>query len=315
MESGELQVILLNNIMRIYLVIFFIGILLFSCKKENIIPNNNVPYYGEIPTLLLENYVNRAYIDLLGREPLDDEMINDVQFLRDNNVTIGSRDTLLYKLQFDTSFIQGDSSYKIAYFHRFYEMIKIRLIEGASNGYINSQNGNWHQLYLNDSLGGNMIEANKKRLEFTKLNDVIKSEKQYLNADISVRELHRCMIYNSVYDDINMNTFNYINAVFDNLLFRYPTAFEFNECQLMIDNNSTQILMGKSGNSKFDMGDIICDSDEFYEGLVNWTYITFLNRFATAQEKDELMNDLIINNDYQKIQRIVMTSDEYAHFD
>ena len=83
----------------------------------------------------------------------------------------------------------------------------------------------------------------------------------------------------------------------------------------MIDDNSTQILIGSSGNSKFDMGTIICNSDEFYEGLVNWTYITFLGREATAQEKDELMNDLIINNDYQKIQRIIMSSDEYAHFD
>jgi hypothetical protein len=152
-------------------------------------------------------------------------------------------------------------------------------------------------------------------LEYNKLNDIIKSEKQYLNGAISIIEYHRRMIYNSIYDDINMNTFNYINAVFDNLLFRYPTIYEFNECKLMIDDNSTQILMGSSGNSKFDMGTIICNSDEFYEGLVNWTYITFLGREAMAQEKDELMNDLIINNDYQKIQRIIMSSDEYAHFD
>ena len=47
----------------------------------------------------------------MGREPLDDEMIEDVQFLRDNEVTVESRDQLLYKLQFDTTFIEGDSSY------------------------------------------------------------------------------------------------------------------------------------------------------------------------------------------------------------
>ena len=63
-----------KNIVYILVVLFFAS----ACKKEdNIIPNNNVPYYGEIPTLLLENYVNRCYIDLLGREPLDDEMILD----------------------------------------------------------------------------------------------------------------------------------------------------------------------------------------------------------------------------------------------
>jgi len=299
-------------------IVYILVALLFtsSCKKkDNIIPDNNAPYYGEIPTLLLENYVNRAYIDLLGREPLDDEMILDVQFLRSNEVTIESRDTLLYKLQYDTNYVVGDSSYKIAYFHRFYDMVKVRLIEGSSNAYINSENANWLFDYQKDSIAGNMIDANKKMLEYNKLNDIIKSEKQYLNGTISVIEYHLRMIYNSVYDDINMNTFNYINAAFDNLLFRYPTIYEFNECQLMIDDNSTQLLMGSSGNSKFDMGTIICNSNEFYEGLVNWTYITFLGREASAQERDELMNNLIINNDYQKIQRIIMSSDEYAHFD
>ena len=296
-----------------YILIFFLAI---SCEREdNIIPDNNAPYYGEISTLLLENYVNRCYIDLLGREPLDDEMISDVQFLRDNEVTIESRDDLLHKLQYDTTFVEGDSSYNQAYFHRFYDLVKVRLIEGASDSYINEQNANWLLIYTNDSLSGNMITAYKRLLEYNKLNDILKSEKQYRNGSISIIELHRRMIYNSIYDNINMNTFNYINAVFDNLLFRFPTNYEFNECMLMIDDNSTQILMGSSGNCKLDVATIICNSDEFYEGLVNWSYITFLGREATSTERDKLMNDLIINSDYQKVQRSIMSSDEYAHFD
>jgi hypothetical protein len=189
------------------------------------------------------------------------------------------------------------------------------LIEGASNSYISAGKSNWFFYYTNDSLAGNMIAAYKRLLEYNKLNDILKSENQYRNGVISVVELHRRMIYNSIYDDINMNTFNYINAVFDNLLFRYPTSYEFDECMYMIDNNSTQLLMGSSGNCKLDVATIICNSDEFYEGLVNWTYITFLGREADAQERDELMNDLIINSDYQRIQRIILSSDEYAHFD
>ena len=85
-----------------------------SCKKDSdIIANNNAPYYGEIPTILLENYVNRIYIDLIGREPLDNEMLSDVQFLRDADITLESRDSLLYKLQFDTTFVEGDFSLSI----------------------------------------------------------------------------------------------------------------------------------------------------------------------------------------------------------
>ena len=71
-------------------------------------------------------------------------------------------------------------------------------------------------------LAGNMINFYKRLLEYNKLNDILKSENQYRNGIISVSELHRRMVYNSIYDDINMNTFNYINAIFDNLLFQIP---------------------------------------------------------------------------------------------
>ena len=114
---------------RVVLYIVFVAITIIACKKDAvIIPNNNAPIYSEIPTILLENYVNRLYIDLIGREPLDDEMSSDVEFLRNNDVTLESRDSLIYKLQFDTNFVTGDSSYKQAYFHRLYEMVKVRLI-------------------------------------------------------------------------------------------------------------------------------------------------------------------------------------------
>ena len=140
-------------------------------------------------------------------------------------------------------------------------------------------------LNMKKILLGNMINAYKRLLEYNKLNDILKSENQYRNGIISVSELHRRMVYNSIYDDINMNTFNYINAIFDNLLFRYPTNYEFNECKLMIDDNSTQVLMGSSGNCKYDVTTIICDSDEFYEGLVNWSYITFLEEKQRSRKR------------------------------
>ena len=61
-----------------YFYIVSIFFLISSCKKDpDIINNNNAPYYSEIPTLLLENYINRVYIDLIGREPLDQEMLDD----------------------------------------------------------------------------------------------------------------------------------------------------------------------------------------------------------------------------------------------
>ncbi len=301
--------------MRLFSYFLFLILCVSSCKKDpEIIVNNDAPYYAEIPTILLENYVNRLYIDLLGREPLDDEMINDVQYLRDTDVTIDSRDSLLYKLQFDTTYIEGDSSYKFAYFHRMYEMMKVRLLEGASNAYISDDLNNFWNDYVKDSINGDLLSANKKLLEYNILKSVLDSELEYYNNEIELNEIHRRMIYNSVYDKINMNTFNFINAAFDNLLFRYPTQYEFDEVYLMIEDNTAQVVLGSSGNNKEAFTHIICNTREFYEGVITWAYGTLLARNPTSEETDILMQKFYYDHDFQWVQRQIMQSDEYAHF-
>ena len=298
-----------------YFYITCIIFLIFSCEKDSeIINNNNAPYYSEIPTLLLENYVNRVYIDLIGREPLDQEMINDVQFLRDTDVSLESRDSLLLRLQYDTTYVEGDSSYKFAYFHRIYEMMKVRLIEGASNSYIGSELNTFYNNYIQDSINGNMLDAYKRLLKYNQLNNVLESELQYYHGEIEINEMCRIMINNPVYDNINMNTFNFVNAAFDNLLFRYPTEYEFDQVYKMIDDNTAQIVLGSSGNNKEDFTYIICDSREFYQGMIIWTYNTLLARNPTSVEVDLLMNDFYFSHDYQWLQRQIMKTDEYAHF-
>ena len=297
------------------LFIISVAITITACKKDVvIIPNNNAPIYSEIPTILLENYVNRLYIDLIGREPLDDEMSSDVQFLRDNDVSFQSRDSLIFKLQFDTVFIPGDSSYKIAYFHRIYEMVKVRLIEGVSNSHIQTVMNTRYNRYVNDSLGGNLISAHENLMKYYRFKDVISSESAYYNGLINIKEMHRRMINNPIYDNINMNTFNFVNAAFDNLLFRFPTQYEFNNSYAMIEDEQPYSVLGSSGTNKEDFINIICNTREFYEGIIHWTYLTLLARVPTTTETDFLMNDFYISCDFLKLQRYVMQTDEYAHF-
>jgi len=302
----------LNN--KIGYIICFL-IVVSSCKKDIlVIDDNNPPVYSAIPTVLIENYINRIYIDLIGREPLDSEMLIDVQYLRNNDVSIESRDSLIYKLQFDTLYIEGDESYKLAYFHRIYDMVKVRLIEGASNGDISFYMSNHYADYEVDSVAGNLIEAQKHLLKYYRLSAIIDSELDYYINIIDIKEMHKRMIYNSIYDQINMNTFNFVNAAFDNLLFRYPTQNEFNNSYFMIEDNQPFTIFGYSGSNKLDFTNLICDSREFYEGIIQWTYLTMLARIPTSIERDFLMNDFYITTDFQKLQRFIMTTDEYAHF-
>ena len=290
-------------------------LLVSSCEKETVIvSNNDAPFYDKIPTVLLENYVNRIYIDLIGREPLDSEMVNDVEYLRENDVSFESRDFLIYKLQFDTVYISGDISYKFAYFHRIYDMVKVRLIEGASNGDISFYMSNHFADYEVDSVAGNLIEAQKHLIEYYKLKLVIDSESGYYDNIFDIKEMHKRMIYNSIYDQINMNTFNFINAAYDNLLFRYPTQNEFNNSYSMIEDKQPYTIFGFSGSNKYDFTNLICNSREFYEGVIHWAYLTMLARTPSTIERDFLMNDFYITNDFQKLQRFIMITDEYAHF-
>lgn len=301
----------MSRIIYISLLLAF----LFSCKKDDdVIPNNNAPYYSEVPTILLENYVNRIYIDLIGREPLDIEMEQDVQYLRDADVSQESRNDLLYKLQNDTNYVEGDSSYKFVYYHRIYGMLKARLLEGVSNSYIGSELNNWYSNYENALAAGDILSANKKLLQYNILNDVLLSELQYYHGEIEINEMHRRMIYNSVYDNIHMNTFNYVNAAFDNLLFRFPTQYEFSQTYTMLQDNTSQIVLGSSGNNKEDFSYIITNTREFYEGIIIWSYQTLLARMPTVQELDYLMQVFYIDHDFQWLQRQIMKDDEYAQF-
>ncbi|MBG66155.1 MAG: hypothetical protein CMP73_05815, partial [Flavobacteriales bacterium] len=180
----------MSRIIYISLLLAF----LFSCKKDDdIISNNNAPYYSEVPTILLENYVNRIYIDLIGREPLDIEMEQDVQYLRDADVSQESRNDLLYKLQNDTNYVEGDSSYKFVYYHRIYGMLKARLLEGVSNSYIGQDLNNWYNAYQDALAAGDVLSANKKLLQYNILNDVLLSELQYYHGEIEINEMHRRM--------------------------------------------------------------------------------------------------------------------------
>ena len=303
----------------IYIILVFITIF-SSCRKEETIPNNKPPYYDEIPTVLIENYVNRIFIDLIGREPLDIEMQKEVKYLRDNDLQMEFRDSLITKLMtstvLDTTIGDSTTIYKVAYYHRMYDMIKARMIEGASNEYIQQEIGNLEQIILNDSLmGGNQQGIDKKRFEVNKLKKVVSSEKQYMNGDIEINEVYARLLYNSVYDEINMNTFNFVNASFDDLFSRFPTAEEFDNGFNMIEYDEARLLFNLPGQNKGDYIEILTNSREYYEGMINWVFLTMLSREPTSLEKGQIMETFFYDHDLQKLQKIVLMTDEYAHFD
>jgi len=299
--------------------------LLLSCRKDELVPNNTPPFYDEIPTVLVENYVNRVFIDLIGREPLDIEMEVEVKYLQDNDLGMIYRDSLITKLMTDMSLDTtiGDSTtiYKVAYYHRMYDMSKARLLEGVSNEQIHDEfMNNMENAIFEDSMqylmtGEHNVEIENTKWKLSQLKKIISSEKEYMNGEIEINEMLGRMLYNAVYDQINMNTFNFVNASFDDLFFRFPTAEEFDNAYNMIEKNESRLIFNIPGLNKLDYIDILTNSREFYEGMITWVYLAFIAREPTSLEKGEIMETFFYDYNLQNVQKKVMMTDEYAHFD
>lgn len=290
-------------------------VVLTACRKEpEVIPGNQPPAYNGVPSVLVRNYVNRLYIDLIGREPLDTEMEAGVAFLRSDDLSLGVRTALVVRLMSDTSWVDGDSSYAHAYYRRQSDMFRARLLEGASDDVIEGFLAQALQSALADSLAGDASGAAGANMEAERLRDVLRIPVQYRRGEIGIGEVYRRMVLNTVYDFIHMNTFNYVNATFDNLFFRYPTTAEFNIAYGMVESGTPGSLFGQSGQNKGEYAAIVTSNPEFLEGMVRWCYLTLLGRLPGSEEVFSIMATFQNDHDLQAVQRRILISAEYAGF-
>lgn len=317
-QSQPKPLFLVNSMMKQLFFLSF-SVLVFSsvgCKKDpELVPDNNAPYYSEVSDLLIENYVNRVYIDQIGREPFDTEMVFEVQTLKAAELSLEARESMILNLQTNTDFIPGDGSYKQAYYNRLYEQGKARFLEAASNAEINEVMAPIANGIDNDSINGNWEGVYIRYEQIDKLRAVLDSEEKYMNGEMEIKDVCASMINNAVYDEIHMNTFNFVNASFDNLFFRFPTQQEFFAGFNMIEYNQPANLLGQAGQNKDEYVQTLVNSREFYEGLIVWSYQVLLARAPSTMETNTLMIDLYADHDLQKLQRAIMITDEYAHFD
>lgn len=292
-----------------------------SCKKKEtkteIINGNTAPYYDQVPRVKIENYVNRLFIDIVGREPFDSEMQTETDKLIETNLAFSTREALILKLQTDNTYRPGDSSYAIAANGRLYDLLTIRLTEGFGESDFLNQKGITDFSVLQDSLLGNWASFYANKKSSNELYRAAKARWLYLHDSIEIEEYCTILINNPLTfaktDSYMGNEDNTIKYTFNDLLFRNYTVSEFDIARKMILNGESGILFGRSGHSKGDYFDILTHSNEFYEGTVKWLYKTFLARYPTTQEIVSIIGTLPIDKDIFKIQRQILKSDEYAN--
>lgn len=289
---------------------------LASCKKsENILVDGNVPpNYHSIPTIIVENYVNRLFIDLLGREATDVERNERTNFLKKHGLSMAARDSIIRILQEDSTYHEGDSSYRHAYYQRIYDLSKARFLEGASDDEIAQNIGILGFSITIARLEGDSITVHSSLAAIKKYKDILISKMRYRQGVAGYEEMCAAMMNNDIYDQINMNSFNFVIASFDDLYSRNPTQDEFNRAYEIIDKNKPAELFGKWAANKNEYCNLLTHAPEFYEGQIRWMYYVLLQREATSQEVINLYSNYVLSKNLQEVQLRILKSDEYAQF-
>lgn len=304
--------------MKAFRLYWYVGLLatgsLVGCKPEQFTYTDNpVPPYEEISTILVQNYVNRLYIDLIGREPTDLEMERDVIALEADSLSLSARlmviDALVHGL--DST---NQIPYTVQYHDKLYTDLKARFLEGASDAVLSERRGIFRGQAINDSINGNWASYSLNQAAAERLEAVLECPEALLAGEIDIREACRRMIWNAIYDQINMNSFNFVNATFDDLYQRFPTQAEFDLGYNVVEYNLAEIIFGVSAFDKPSFIDAMLLNPEWDEGMVRWQFRGLLARDPSDEEVLDGLDEFALGLFVSDIQRFIIMSDEYAGF-
>ena len=152
------------------------------------------------------------------------------------------RDSIVYDLQWDTTYRVGDSSYRHAYIQRVYNLLKFNYVEGASDPEIGQKLGNLRFAINVSRLNGDSVRVKQCLAEAQKYENILRWKYNYRKANSTYPALCGYLMYNGVYDVINMGSFNFVNAAFDDVLGRNPTKQEFDAAYAVVDKNEPTLV-------------------------------------------------------------------------
>jgi hypothetical protein len=300
--------------MRFTIVFFLSGLMLSSawwgCKKQDandihidtVISNNNPPPYNGVSDVQITTYINKLYIDLLGRAPSQEEIESGLNYLQLYDLKEEARDTLIQQL-IETP----------AYYKRLFDLNSADFINGADSADISYEIQLISFLYYLDSLNGNEENFIYYQYELNRLADLQNVTTGFMNGEVTLNDYFAAFLNNYLYDQVNMGSENFVKGSFSNLFRRSPTTSELASGVGMVDNVPS-ILLLQSGTSKGDFIRIVTNCDEFYEGLVLKTYEQLLLRDPSSEEMSNGTAQLEQSNDFPEFEKTIMKSIEYAGF-
>lgn len=279
--------------------------LVVSCSKDNVFTDNPIPPNNTISTLTVEQYVNRCFVDLLGRGATSDELNQFVEALESDNFSVNSRKSFIASLQTTEGFKQQ-------YLNKVYVDMKARYLDALNEDEIQQEANFWLNQALQAQTLGDALAYNILMLERNKIMSILNMALYWENSSIDYAASAKTMMFNSLYDDLNMGTFNFIYASFDQNFYRYPTDQEYNQLYAPIEYNGPGIFFQQNVSNKSEMLDVLIESTEFKEGLVRWFYRSYLIREPEAQELTDGIAYWSTQNDFNGFIQKILSDDEYA---
>jgi hypothetical protein len=279
------------------LLFLFSVLIISSCTKieDVIVGDNTLPPDNTIENTTIETYIHKLYISTIGREPIEIEFTSDFTTLREADISQESREIV----------IDGILN-KDEYTGNLFKLESEHLLLGLDTADINL---NIHVLTgLRDMAQGLELLYFEDALErMLKLQEVLPG---LGDGTISNMEMHKRMVNNNMYDEINMGTENFVISMFQSFMQRYPTTSELENGKLMVNDNNSSVFF-IPGNGKEDFINIFIESDEYFTGQTNILFNRYLFRDPTSEESINYSLDYINSQDYKLLQRRILSTNEF----
>ena len=279
------------------LLFLFSVLIISSCTKieDVIVGDNTLPPDNTIENTTIETYINKLYISTIGREPIESEFTTNFITLREADISQESRELV----------IDGILN-KDEYTGNLFKLECEHLLLGLDTADINL---NIYVLTgLRDMAQGLELLYFEDALErMLKLQEVLPG---LGDGTISNMEMHKRMVNNNMYDEINMGTENFVISMFQSFMQRYPTTSELENGKFMVNDNNSSVFF-IPGNGKEDFINIFIESDEYFTGQTNILFNRYLFRDPTSEESINYSLDYINSQDYKLLQRRILSTNEF----
>lgn len=285
--------------MRKLIIIPVLVFILWSCKKDNIeyISGNTPPPDFTVETVVKENYVNKLYISILGRQATDTEYKDGLVLMNESGLSEAGR------LELVSSIMDKED-----YFHNEYETIREDLLDGVDTSEVTK----YKKILVNSKERTDDQDLINSYDSLIKNLDLILGIIPGLENDaFNFVEVQRRCVDNYLYDKLNMGSENFVVSMYQNFLFRYPTSEEIISAVDMVDGNQN-VVNFEIGRSKRDFLKIFFSSDEYLEGQIRTAFIRFLFREPNVEELFQMRVLYRVDLEFKSMQKRILTLDEYV---